>query len=155
VLKFSPAGDNLKQQLRKYPCLVRCCQVDFYPEWPNDGLLLVANQFLADVEIDEKFRRDVIGMCPVFHQEAIRLSERYMDEVQRRNYTTPTTYLEFIRTFKRLLARKRREIVEAKGRYTTGIEKLEFAEAQIKVGIYFLNVELNNTLKNACSSYVF
>jgi len=133
ILKFSPAGDNLKKQLRKFPCLVRSCSVDFYPEWTSEGLLLVANQFLAEVEIDEKFRSNVIDMCPIFHQEAIKLSERFMDEVQRRNYTTPTTYLEFIRTFKRLLDKKRSEILATKDRYSTGIEKLKFAESQIKV----------------------
>jgi dynein heavy chain len=51
--------------------------------------------------------------------------------LRRRNYVTPTSYLELIKTFKTLLDRKRLEILTLKDRYVIGIEKLEMSEGQV------------------------
>lgn len=51
----------------------------------------------------------------------------------RRNYVTPTSYLELVLTFKELLIRKRNEILASKGRYVVGLEKLDFAAAQVTI----------------------
>ena len=58
---------------------------------------------------------------------------RYYEELQRRNYVTPTSYLELIKTFKDLLDKKRFEIITLKERYVIGIEKLELSENQIAI----------------------
>ena len=49
----------------------------------------------------------------------------------RHNYVTPTSYLELIQTFKKLLTLKRNEISTLKSRYVTGLEKLDFASSQV------------------------
>ena len=121
ILRFSTVGDNLRTQMRKFPSLFSCCTVDFFPEWPDEGLELVARQFLADVDIDDKFKPQIVLMCRQFHQDAVQLSVKYMEEVQQRNYVTPTSYLEFIRTFKSLLGKKRSDIVKTRDRYKLGI----------------------------------
>ena len=46
---------------------------------------------------------------------------------------TPTSYLELILTFKKLLGQKRDEILTLKNRYLTGLEKLDFAASQVSV----------------------
>lgn len=46
---------------------------------------------------------------------------------------TPTSYLELIMTFKKLLDIKRQEIMTLKQRYVTGLEKLDFASSQVSV----------------------
>ena len=53
--------------------------------------------------------------------------------MRRRNYVTPTSYLELIKTFKNLLNKKRLELLTLKDRYVVGLEKLEFSESQVKV----------------------
>ncbi len=45
---------------------------------------------------------------------------------------TPTSYLELILTFKKLLGSKRNDILTLKNRYLTGLEKLDFAASQVK-----------------------
>lgn len=50
----------------------------------------------------------------------------------RRNYVTPTSYLELIKTFKTMLNKKRMEILTLKKRYVIGLEKLGFSEQQVK-----------------------
>ena len=56
---------------------------------------------------------------------------RFYDILRRYNYVTPTSYLELILTFKKLLTEKRNAIMTLKNRYLTGLEKLEFAASQV------------------------
>lgn len=74
-----------------------------------------------------------LDIWPVVH-EYIRQCEcccRYYETMRRRNYVTPTSYLELIKTFKSLLDHKRMEILTLKNRYIVGLEKLEFSESQV------------------------
>ncbi len=50
--------------------------------------------------------------------------------LRRRNYVTPTSYLELILTFKNLLKEKRNEVKQLQFRYLNGLEKLKFAASQ-------------------------
>lgn len=59
------------------------------------------------------------------------LLDRFLAELRRHNYVTPTSYLELIRTFKKLLSVKRTELNTMRNRYLTGLEKLEFAAAEV------------------------
>ena len=49
---------------------------------------------------------------------------RYAEAHRRHNYTTPKSYLEFIAAYKALLARKRAELLAAKERLESGVEKI-------------------------------
>jgi len=53
-------------------------------------------------------RNGCIDMCEQFHTTTVQLSQRYLAELGRHNYVTPTSYLELISTFKTLLDNKRR-----------------------------------------------
>lgn len=61
------------------------------------------------------------------------LNIRFYDELHRRNYVTPTSYLELIRTFKTLLDKKRFDILGLRERYVIGMEKLELSEQAVSV----------------------
>ena len=58
---------------------------------------------------------------------------RYYEILRRRCYVTPTSYLELIKTFKSLLNQKRMQLLTLRNRYLVGLEKLEFASAQVTV----------------------
>ena len=58
---------------------------------------------------------------------------RYYAVLLRRNYVTPTSYLELIKTFKSLLGKKRFQILTLKTRYLKGLEKLDFASSQVSM----------------------
>jgi len=49
----------------------------------------------------------------------------------RHNYVTPTSYLELIASFKKLLNEKRDAVLKAKKRYMGGLDKLKFAAGQV------------------------
>ncbi|XP_067685210.1 dynein axonemal heavy chain 3-like [Haliotis asinina] len=133
VLAFSPIGDTFRNRLRMFPSLINCCTIDWFKAWPEDALELVANKFLDEVEMSQDVRDNTVVMCKHFHESVRALSTRYYETMRRRNYVTPTSYLELIKTFKNLLNKKRLEILTLKNRYMVGLEKLEFSESQINV----------------------
>ena len=133
VLAMSPIGDAFRNRLRMFPSLINCCTIDWFQAWPDDALEMVANKFLEEVDMEEEMRHRCVYMCQHFHQSIRQLSERYYAVLRRRNYTTPTSYLELILTFKSLLGKKQMEILTMKQRYTTGLEKLEFAASQVSI----------------------
>ena len=133
VLAMSPIGDAFRNRLRMFPSLINCCTIDWFQAWPNDALEMVASKFLEEIDMEKNMRHQCVSMCQHFHQSVLHLSNKYYAILQRMNYTTPTSYLELILTFKELLGSKQAEILSRKLRYTTGLEKLEFAASQVSV----------------------
>uniref|UniRef100_A0A8B9LG94 Dynein, axonemal, heavy chain 7 n=1 Tax=Astyanax mexicanus TaxID=7994 RepID=A0A8B9LG94_ASTMX len=131
VLAMSPIGDAFRGRLRRFPALINCCTIDWFQSWPEDALQAVASRFLEDIEMTDEARSGCIDMCQSFHTSTINLSARFLSELQRYNYVTPTSYLELISTFKVLLERKRAEVMKLKQRYEVGLEKLESASTQV------------------------
>ncbi|KAM9851167.1 dynein axonemal heavy chain 7 [Aulostomus maculatus] len=131
VLAMSPIGDAFRSRLRRFPALINCCTINWFQTWPEDALQAVACRFLEDVEMADESREGCINMCKTFHTSTIQLSARFMAELQRHNYVTPTSYLELISTFKALLKTKRAEVMTLKRRYEVGLEKLESAAEQV------------------------
>ncbi|XP_031440303.1 dynein axonemal heavy chain 7 [Clupea harengus] len=131
VLAMSPIGDAFRSRLRRFPALINCCTIDWFQSWPEDALQAVASCFLEDVEMRDDARMGCINMCKSFHLSTHNLSTRFLSELQRHNYVTPTSYLELISTFKGLLQKKRAEVMTLKRRYEVGLEKLESAAAQV------------------------
>ncbi|CAG5865931.1 unnamed protein product, partial [Menidia menidia] len=131
VLAMSPIGDAFRNRLRRFPALINCCTINWFQTWPEDALQAVACRFLEDVEMSDHDREGCISMCKSFHTSTIELSGRFLSELQRHNYVTPTSYLELISTFKTLLKAKRMEVMKLKHRYEVGLEKLESAAEQV------------------------
>ncbi|XP_060945031.1 dynein axonemal heavy chain 7 [Limanda limanda] len=127
VLAMSPIGDAFRNRLRRFPALINCCTINWFQTWPEDALQAVACRFLEDVEMTDESREGCINMCKSFHTSTFELSTRFLTELQRHNYVTPTSYLELISTFKALLKTKRAEVMKLKHRYEVGLEKLESA----------------------------
>jgi dynein heavy chain len=132
VLAFSPIGEAFRDRLRKFPALINCCTIDWFTAWPSDALIAVAERFLATVKFDsDKTRSSIVTICQKFHQDVIALSDDYLQNLKRRNYVTPTSYLELIVAFKQNLDLKRTEVSQAKRRYEIGLDKLAFAADQV------------------------
>ncbi|KAM9385734.1 dynein axonemal heavy chain 7 [Pholidichthys leucotaenia] len=131
VLAMSPIGDAFRDRLRRFPALINCCTINWFQTWPDDALQAVASRFLEDVEMTDEAREGCIDMCKSFHTSTIQLSHRFLTELQRHNYVTPTSYLELISTFKELLNTKRADVMTLKRRYEVGLEKLDSAAEQV------------------------
>ena len=133
VICMSPIGEEFRNRLRMFPALVTCCTIDWFSAWPDEALTSVATSFNSEIELPEDIRSAVVEMCMYIHLSVENMSVRYYDEVRRRNYVTPTSYLELLSTLKVLMGEKREEVGGAKQRLAGGLEKLLSTEEQVKV----------------------
>ena len=131
VLAMSPIGDSFRNNLRQFPSLVNCCTINWFQAWPPDALQVVAQRFLEEVEMTTELRASCVRLCQEFHESVRALSDRFLAELRRHNYVTPTSYLELISTFKTLLDIRRSAVMKQKRRYEVGLEKLESAASQV------------------------
>lgn len=131
VVTMSPIGDSFRTRIRKFPALVNCCTIDWLHPWPKDALLAVATQFLSEIDMPQDERLACIEMCQYFHTSTQDLTRDYLRQLNRHNYVTPTSYLELINTFKDLLGRKRKEVLEGKRRYEAGLGRLDNTRKEV------------------------
>jgi dynein heavy chain len=132
VLAFSPVSDTFRARLRQFPSLVNCCTIDWFTTWPEDALLSVATRFLAEVEMtSDAVRSSCVEMCILMQVSARNLTDKFWNETRRKNYVTPTSYLELINTYKSLLGTKRDEVQNLIKRYRGGLGALSLAEESV------------------------
>jgi len=141
VLAFSPVGSAFTGRLRNFPSLVTCCTIDWFTEWPAEALRGVAQEAFADIEFPNDTIKDgVVKLCRDIHQGVEKASLQYADELRRYNYVTPTSYLELLSTFRKVLGEKKDELETGKRRLTVGLDKLESTEKAVEV----MQVELTD-----------
>jgi dynein heavy chain len=94
----------------------------------------VANTFLGDVALEsEELVKSVVESCVFIHQSVERKSKEFYDVLRRFNYVTPTSYLELLQTFIRLLREKRDDIETTRSRLQIGLDKLNSTASQVAV----------------------
>ena len=69
----------------------------------------------------------------MFHQDTEGSAKKFMSQLKRHYYVTPTSYLELIATFKGLLNMKRAEIQNLKDRYSNGYDCLIKTEGSVSI----------------------
>ena len=125
VLAFSPVGDSFRNRLRMFPSLVNCCTIDWFTEWPSDALISVADQFLGKIDLGtDQMKRALCSVCMTIHSSVSKISRRFLSELRRNNYTTPTSYLELINLYTSMLGGERNIINQKIDRYQSGVDKL-------------------------------
>ena len=127
-LAMSPVGDAFRVRLRQFPSLVNCCTINWFKDWPDDALQMVATNFLQATEMSEEIRKEVVVMCQHMHESTKQQSKKFLGTLRRNNYVTPTSYLELIRTLKTMLSSRQSTVLKLKNRYVNGLEKLTFAQ---------------------------
>jgi len=127
VLSFSPIGDAFRNRCRMFPSLVNCCTIDWFNAWPEEALFSVANSFLSksgpELGITEVVE-PLCHMCVKLHRGVEEMSDRFLSEFRRHNYTTPTSYLELIKLYTAMLAQQRDLVSSKAARYRGGLQKL-------------------------------
>ncbi|CAM9353814.1 unnamed protein product [Bubo scandiacus] len=99
--------------------------------WPEDALECVANKFLETLQLTDGERQEVVPICQYFHTSVLSLSVRFLQSLGHHNYVTPTSYLDLIAAFRKLLTQKRDTVMKARKKYVNGLDKLPFAESQV------------------------
>ncbi|XP_032099375.1 dynein heavy chain 6, axonemal isoform X2 [Sapajus apella] len=125
VLCMSPVGEAFRSRCRMFPSLVNCCTIDWFVQWPREALLSVSKTFFSQVDAGSEERKEKLSlMCVNVHLSVSSMAERYYNELRRRYYTTPTSYLELINLYLSMLSEKKRQIISARDRVKNGLTKL-------------------------------
>nr|AML30857.1 axonemal inner arm dynein heavy chain 1 [Marsilea vestita] len=131
ALAFSPVGDAFRDRLRKFPSLVNCCTIDWFSAWPVEALKSVASRFLADINVEQDLIPRIVDTTVYFHSSIQDLAQQYFSTMRRYCYVTPTSFLELISAFSKLLEIKQKEVRGQKQRYETGLLKLENSSKEV------------------------
>ena len=132
VLCMSPVGDALRIRCRQFPSLINCTTIDWFHGWPEAALVSVAERFLENLEVpNEDIRRAVVRMCGFVHRSIEQASVRFFNELRRRVYTTPKSYLDLINLYMSML-KGLQDVVEVKSdRMKVGVRKLNETNAVV------------------------
>ncbi|EDV95542.1 GH15722 [Drosophila grimshawi] len=134
VLSFSPIGDALRTRVRLYPSLVNCCTIDWYDSWPEEALQMIAKMSLIDVNVpSDQIKLAIMDTCQYFHVTAARATRSFCQMSGRHIYQTNASFIELIRSFQTLIARKQEETMLAKMRYIGGLDTLAVAAEAISI----------------------
>jgi dynein heavy chain len=97
---MSPVGDALRIRCRQFPSLINCTTIDWFHGWPEAALVSVAERFLGNLELpSEDIRKSVVKMCGFVHRSIEDTSVTFFNELRRRIYTTPKSYLDLINLY--------------------------------------------------------
>lgn len=97
ILCLSPVGEAFRERCRMFPGLVNCTTIDWFVEWPADALYEVASRQLAGEDLGSEEVKSAV--CRVFvtaHQSVETTSAKMARALKRKNYVTPTNYLETV-----------------------------------------------------------
>jgi dynein heavy chain len=152
-LCFSPVGDTFRFRARQFPALINCTSIDWFFPWPRDALTGVANRFLAKIE----FPSEEISEAIACHMANVHLSiddanQEFKLRERRFNYTTPTSFLELISFYEKLLGEKQGAIVESISRLERGLttmkettDKVDILKEKLVLTMENVQVEEKNT----------
>ncbi|OMJ81043.1 hypothetical protein SteCoe_18549 [Stentor coeruleus] len=127
VLAFSPVGEQFRVRCRQFPSIVNCCTLDWYSAWPRDALFSVAQRFFNENEhLGIKDLKDQLcNICVEIHSSVTKKSKDFELELRRKNYTTPTSYLELIKLYLDMLTLQQKKVPEQINKYVTGLKRLK------------------------------
>lgn len=152
-LCFSPVGDAFRNRAKKFPAVVNCCVIDWFHPWPVEALHSVAEKFLAEVEMaSDEIRAGITKFMPHSFKIVNEYSDKILDQERRFVYTTPKSFLELIKLFKVMFAKKEGELAKSLDTYETGVLKLtETGEvvAKLEEDLKIMSVEVEAKKKSA------
>lgn len=133
VVCMSPVGDSLRSYLRMFPSLVSCCTIDWFSEWPAEALQSVGSAEISELELgDDNITNSCVDSAVYFHKSVEQLSKKFVDELRRRNYVTPTSYLELLKMIKSLYHKNRLELSLLQRKYGSGIQSILETEKEVE-----------------------
>ena len=134
VLCMSPIGEAFRRRVRMFPNLVNCCTLDWFSAWSDNALKEVAMKFLSDEKLAlTEVADSVSSIFALVHTSVIDKSDSMLEELKRRNYVTPTNYLELVKGYLILLSEKRTVLGDSISKFRNGIEKLDDSRQQVEV----------------------
>ena len=136
IIAMSPLGTKFTTRLRMFPSLINCSTIDWFTEWPEEALIGVGKGALLDCAADlgiEPVLDNLVEMFKKIHKSVETISVKYVQELRRYNYVTPTSYLELLNMFKSILRKKKTEFTNMVNRLAGGLAKLKAANEAVEI----------------------
>uniref|UniRef100_A0A8D2N608 Dynein axonemal heavy chain 17 n=1 Tax=Zonotrichia albicollis TaxID=44394 RepID=A0A8D2N608_ZONAL len=131
ALCLSPVGPKLRLHSRRFPALASCTTMDCFQPWPRQALESVSLRFLRDMDTLQVIKDSISKFMAHVHISVNEVSQLYLSNERRYNYTTPKSFLEQIKLYQSLLLSKDRELKAKMERLENGLEKLKSTSAQV------------------------
>tara|TARA_B110000091_G_scaffold201914_1_gene233952 strand:- start:56 stop:1435 length:1380 start_codon:yes stop_codon:yes gene_type:complete len=133
MLCHSPVGDSLRVRCRQFPSLINCTTIDWFSTWPKEALTSVARQFLKEEDLGgENVNEAMCDMCAELHWAVESFGDKFFNELRRRTYTTPKSFLDMVELYIVMLSEKRGELKTQRDRLSTGVTKLNETNAIVE-----------------------
>ncbi|XP_029380608.1 dynein heavy chain 11, axonemal [Echeneis naucrates] len=133
VLCFSPVGFTLRTRARKFPALVNCTAIDWFHSWPQLALQSVSSTFIEKIPgLETNVRASISEFISYAHTSVNEVSVKYQQNEKHFNYTTPKSFLEFMKLYGNLLGKKRTELTQKMERLENGLQKLQSTASQVE-----------------------
>ena len=136
IIAMSPLGTKFTTRLRMFPSLINCSTIDWFTEWPEEALVGVGKGSLIDAAADleiEPVLDQLVEMFKKIHKSVEVISIKYVQELRRYNYVTPTSYLELLNMFRVILKKKKIEFTGMVNRLSSGLDKLMAANEAVEI----------------------
>lgn len=125
VMCMSPVGDTLRIRCRMFPSLVNCCTLDWFDKWPEDALLSVSQSFISNLLINSGLKQSLSQMCVTIHLSAETAADNFYNELRRKMYLTPKSYLDMLNLYDALYQKKKVEHNKIYNKLSNGLDKLK------------------------------
>ena len=109
VFCTSPVGENLRIRMRKFPALINCCILDWFMPWPLKALESCCKKSFNTLQYEDEIKTKLVKLVCEAHSEVEILRDDFMDELGRKVYITPKTFLDMNNLLMTLLQTKKSE----------------------------------------------
>eukprot|EP00891_Asterochloris_glomerata_P001316 jgi/Astpho2/1316/Aster-06188 len=156
VFTASPVGANFRVRSQRFLATINSTVIDWFQPWPESSLLSVAKKFLDDVELgSDSIRNAVVEFMPYSFAAVNAQSKRFLETEKRYNYTTPKTFLELIKLYKSVLARKREQVQNSIDRLDTGLGKLQKTQKDVDILVEEAKIKAVEVEKKVADADIF
>ncbi|EFJ08553.1 hypothetical protein SELMODRAFT_185288 [Selaginella moellendorffii] len=132
ALCLSPVSGAFHRRLMMFPGLVNCTTIDWFLDWPEDALHEVAIKLMADEEnVAAAVKTNICKIFVIIHKSVIIISTKMYAQLKRRNYVTPTSYLEFAKGYRKLIAEKKKQLADNAAKLRGGLHTLNETREQV------------------------
>jgi len=133
VLAFSPVGSKLRERCLQFPSIINCCTIDWYDRWPTEALYSVAEkEYKSQNQLGIGEYVEALSTLSVeIHTDIIEYSEKFYNELKRKNYTTPTSYLELLKLYIEMLKVQQNVLPMKIRKYTIGLQTLNETNEEV------------------------
>lgn len=117
-----------------FPSLVNCSTIDWFTNWPSEALINVGKGSVSDPDADLRLEGDedaCVEMFKIIHQSVEEKVEEFKQTMRRITYVTPTSYLELLSSYKKLLKAQRTKVEKGINRLSRGLEVLKTASEEV------------------------